>query len=869
MRTVTAVSTAFLMFICSMAGCIEALEDLGEIIGCSDESASNFDPDATSGSDDLCLFLENEARFMAVMGDAMAADPSSYLLDSDSGVSGVEYSMSMSGNDPDSGMSVSMEMLSVIMVDLESQSLYNRTMISYMDMISIDTEMVWSDTDIMVTTSIGGPMASETGESGTTSSISRDMSPDLEEIVRIASYGMTAMMGMEDLLMPGGLPDGDDHDDRERGDDEDCTSDEEDCGDGEDREEDDDEGDFEWFDRDQDGFVEMGEIESLLYEDPSISSEMADCIIDNVGPVFSDTDENDDQKLDEDEFSDFDNYLEDNFDIDRMCGDGNHLTEDMMPEGSSVSITHDEETGIQTMVMQTVDDTGDMAMTIRLHEDGSFHSYEMDMYNDEGIMTMSFSYLTSEMVSIPEIDFTLDRTATPIFVEVETMMVCDNGDLVDVSSVMDGWWDCDDGSDESFVDDRDEHYYEAHWDFCEWDEYIVEDGYMEEGYLCWVGDLSDLSVTQIEELQDCEQSENGCETEVYCEELDYGSWECAYYDIDINEDEGDGLDWSMYHWKSYFDGHCEWEGNPDDDENRWSCMEDINHSDWDTWWYYCENHDEDWFCTDAYGQDPDHEHSADNVNYNESNASEEDPSWVDGTSWELYPGGHCEWEGNPDDEEDSWSCKRAEWDNWWFYCENHEEHWFCTDGPGQDPDHEHSADNDNYPEADQDDEEICIWEDEDGIVHYDCEEESEDYDIPVVMHAHVVGQVLNAPIADFELRVLDCAEDDMDAEDDMEDDSDPVWDDCTVVMAFPLSGGEIDGVVVDYVDSDGDGMISSGDISIVSGPVGDYEIQPYDMWAGEYSADSALIGQELPGLGAFVAVIGLLGAALAGRERDA
>ena len=868
MRTVTAVSTAFLMFICSMAGCIEALEDLGEIIGCSDESASNFDPDATSGSDDLCLFLENEARFMAVMGDAMAADPSSYLLDSDSGVSGVEYSMSMSGNDPDSGMSVSMEMLSVIMVDLESQSLYNRTMISYMDMISIDTEMVWSDTDIMVTTSIGGPMASETGESGTTSSISRDMSPDLEEIVRIASYGMTGMMGMEDLLMPDGLPDGDDHDDRERGDDEDCTSDEEDCGDGEDREEDGDEGDFEWFDRDQDGFVEMGEIESLLYEDPSISSEMADCIIDNVGPVFSDTDENDDQKLDEDEFSDFDNYLEDNFDIDRMCGDGNHLTEDMMPEGSSVSITHDEETGIQTMVMQTVDDTGDMAMTIRLHEDGSFHSYEMDMYNDEGIMTMSFSYLTSEMVSIPEIDFTLDRTATPIFVEVETMMVCDNGDLVDVSSVMDGWWDCNDGSDESFVDDRDEHYYEAHWDFCEWDEYLVEDGYMEEGYLCWVEDLNDLSVTQIEELQDCEQSENGCETEVYCEELDYGSWECAYYDIDINEDEGDGLDWSMYHWKSYFDGHCEWEGNPDD-ENRWSCMEDINHSDWDNWWYYCENHDEDWFCTDDYGQDPDHEHSADNVNYNESNASEEDPSWVDGTSWELYPGGHCEWEGNPDDEEDSWSCKGAEWDNWWFYCENHEEHWFCTDGPGQDPDHEHSADNDNYPEADQDDEEICIWEDEDGIVHYDCEEESEDYDIPVVMHAHVVGQVLNVPIADFELRVLDCAEDDMDAEDDMEDDSDPVWDDCTVVMAFPLSGGEIDGVVVDYVDSDGDGMISSGDISIVSGPVGDYEIQPYDMWAGEYSADSALIGQELPGLGAFVAVIGLLGAALAGRERDA
>lgn len=904
MRSVTALSTAFLMIVSSMAGCIEGLEDLTEIIGCSDENAENFNPDATTGSDDLCLFLENEARFMAAMGDAMAADPSSYLLDSDSGVSGVEYSMSMSGYDPNSGMSVSMEMLSVVMVDLESQSMYNRSMISYMDMISIDSEMVWSGTDIMVTTSIGGPMASEVGGSGTTSSISRDMSPDLEEAVRAASFGMTGMMGMEDLLMSGVLPGGDhDDDEDDHSDDEepdwedfdpycyDHDADEivdiensEDSGlydeqicyemghewvySQEKEDELHEEDDFEWMDQNGDGFVEMGEIEAAVRGEPSMPVEMIDCIIDNVDPVFYDYDNDDNEMLDEDEFSDFDNYMEDNFDIDEMCGDGDHLTEDMMPEGSSVSITLDEETGIQTMVMQTVDDTGDMAMTIRLHGDGSFHSYEMAMDDGESVMSMTFSYLTSEMVSIPEIDYTLDRTATPIFVEVETMMVCDNGDLVDVLSVMDGWWDCDDGSDESFVDDRDEHYYEAHWDFCEWDEYVGEEGYMVEEYLCWMEDLDDLSVTQIEELQDCEQSENGCETEVYCEEISYGSWECAYYDIDINEDEEDGLDWWNYHWKSYFDGHCEWEGNPDYDEDRWSCMEEITHSDWDNWWYYCELHDEDWFCTDDYGQDPDHEHSADNVNYNESNASEEDPSYVDGINWELYPGGHCEWEGNPDDE-DMWSCKGADWDNWWWYCENHDEDWFCTDGPGQDPDHEHSADNDNYYATDHDDEEICIWEDEDGVVHYDCEEGSEDYDFPMVMHAHVVGQVLNAPIADFELRVLDCAVDDMGVEDDTDDDSEPVWDDCTVVMAFPLSGGEIDGVVVDYVDSDGDGMISSGDISIVSGPVGEYEIQPYDTWAGEYSADSALIGQELPGFGAFLAVIGLLGAAFTGRKRDA
>ena len=56
------------MIVSSMAGCIEGLEEIAEIIGCSDENAENFNPDATSGSDDLCLFLENEARFVAALG---------------------------------------------------------------------------------------------------------------------------------------------------------------------------------------------------------------------------------------------------------------------------------------------------------------------------------------------------------------------------------------------------------------------------------------------------------------------------------------------------------------------------------------------------------------------------------------------------------------------------------------------------------------------------------------------------------------------------------------------------------------------------------------------------------------------------------
>ena len=164
-------------------------------------------------------------------------------------------------------------------------------------------------------------------------------------------------------------------------------------------------------------------------------------------------------------------------------------------------------------------------------------------------------------------------------------------------------------------------------------------------------------------------------------------------DDDHNDHHDDG---NHISWRSYYDGYCEWEGNPDDGEDRWSCEEDASLSEWDNWWYYCELHDEDWFCTDEYGQDPNYEYSADNDNYNESNASEEDPSFVDGINWELYPRGYCEWEGNPDDGEDRWSCNGAEWENWWYYCEHHDSDWHCTDDFGQSEEFENSADGDEW-----------------------------------------------------------------------------------------------------------------------------------------------------------------------------
>ena len=96
------------------------------------------------------------------------------------------------------------------------------------------------------------------------------------------------------------------------------------------------------------------------------------------------------------------------------------------------------------------------------------------------------------------------------------------------------------------------------------------------------------------------------------DDLDMGddSWEDGDYNTEID-------------WEPYYGGYCEWEGNPDDDSDVWSCKEDESDSDWDTWWYYCELHDGDWFCTDDYGQSPDYENSADYDCYLTGNEDDE------------------------------------------------------------------------------------------------------------------------------------------------------------------------------------------------------------------------------------------------------
>jgi len=361
----------------------------------------------------------------------------------------------------------------------------------------------------------------------------------------------------------------------------------------------------------------------------------------------------------------------------------------------------------------------------------------------------------------------------------------------------------------------------------------------------------------------------------------------ASWENDGEEDCDDGSDEepSVHSWESYENGYCEWEGNLENHgEDRWSCEEDASLSDWDNWWWYCELHGEDWFCTDDYGQDSNHEYSANNSNYNESNASEEDPSSVDGMNWDgLYPRGYCEWEGNPDDvDEDRWSCKGVEWDDWWYYCENHDVDWHCTDDKGQSADYEHSANGTEWLEFEEPEVFVCDngneismdWvndgmddcgDNSDEGVDDDNWDDSDDSSNTLWWIVGSDGQFDFAGyLAEYSIVLASCSE---------EDDSGTLncGDDLmSVGLVDAMADGE--NAVLDpnnftgigFADEDDSGTLTDGDIIMVGGntSVDWTHVRLHSSTAQAYSDENP----TLPGFTTVLGVLSLMGAALINRR---
>jgi PGF-CTERM protein len=143
----------------------------------------------------------------------------------------------------------------------------------------------------------------------------------------------------------------------------------------------------------------------------------------------------------------------------------------------------------------------------------------------------------------------------------------------------------------------------------------------------------------------------------------------------------------------------------------------------------------------------------------------------------------------------------------------------------------------------------------------------EDDDEPFHVTMMVIDQTLNAPISDFEVRFLvDCGEPD-------EEGNEPPISNCTVVASNGLTEGSatVDPALSEYeftyqyLDLDGDGMISTMDTLVIDNLMPGVKVELYDTWADQYTSDSYATSQ-VPGFGALMAVVVLLGAAFATRR---
>ncbi|MCH2261550.1 PGF-CTERM sorting domain-containing protein, partial [Candidatus Thalassarchaeum betae] len=157
--------------------------------------------------------------------------------------------------------------------------------------------------------------------------------------------------------------------------------------------------------------------------------------------------------------------------------------------------------------------------------------------------------------------------------------------------------------------------------------------------------------------------------------------------------------------------------------------------------------------------------------------------------------------------------------------------------------------------------------DDDGDDGDDGDGEGGD-DEPFLVTMMVMGQTLNAPISDFEVRFLvDCGEPD-------EEDNEPPISDCTVAASNGLTEGSatVDPAIAEYeftyeyLDYDGDGLISDMDTLVIDNLMPDVQVELYDTWADQYTSESFATAEMLPGFGALMAVVVLLGAALATRR---
>ena len=491
---------------------------------------------------------------------------------------------------------------------------------------------------------------------------------------------------------------------------------------------------------------------------------------------------------------------------------------DELPVDAQTNITWDSAESKHTLVMEFVDEeTGhDVRVVIGLDEGEELLFYSMTSSNNTDSMQMDYTVMWEDAIVI-EVDETLPRTSLPISWEGdeegpdeggEDVFVCDDGQEIPAEWENDGEIDCSDGSDES------------------------DDGEPEscggfvgttcpDGYTC-VDDPND----------DCDPENGGADCLGIC----------------VEEEE----EWTMNHF--------------------WGCgLVVVNADSLDDW--------EDQTIISALSTRPDYpDWCGEVIGIDDLPPSTTDAvaTLASGTQWAShdYASGQSYIRTLNETEETTYILAFDEME-----CSNSSLIWFEDDAAcGTIEQISLVSDDELIVTEYLSDGSMVYWRYElignhlfIGELNPTTEEpEPEPQEMKLIV---AESQVFNAPISDFEIHGLDCSA----APIDYDDEGNPLPadpNDCSEVESANLgmmTGTWVydDGSWASFVynDNDGDGLISAGDSIDLSKTTDAFDsVEFYDTWADEYVSQSKAASMNLPGFGALLGTLGLLGAALAGRR---
>jgi len=812
---------SLLLIATSLSGCItEELVD--DILGCMDENAANYEENATSELVGVCIYMATTETFMEAMTDVGSIED---MLE-DTPKAGYSQSISSSEWNQDLGMQMDVQIEDIVMADLNTDSVYVHNSLSIAGLLQMEYTHVQVGEVVNVHYTMGGMMVQ--GDAGTGTYQTRDATPDVLEV--IAEQAGLFSDGEED--------DGDE----------------------------DDGGDL----------PEDAVITITMSDDMNVQTMTMEYTEDGTENTMAiHIDQNEDLMSFSSESDNGSATSSITYEV--MWGDAIVIEVDDTLPRTSIPVWFDSE------IFDDVNDHDDHGDDDDHDDHGDDDSEEMFLC-DDGNEEIPMDWVNDGYEDCEDGSDEYDDDGSDSDNEPD-MWMCDNGEEIPEDWVNDGYEDCEDGSDE-YDDDGDDDY--VYYCSNDGEDYAESMG----GILCPEGPGVTPECPNGESCV-CIDVDGSCDDE----DDDWGYYADDDDGSDSNDPDDGGHDDddgppspedAMYMTDSDGDGNMSQEEfvtywnneNPDapiDSDQSFLTTEDVGDlielCDYDDPSDLIDINEMQCFIDNLVGMMPDDDNTSSLDDFFNHFDTDGDGHLTATEFIDVNDVPDDEQDGVHDmfdmyDNDDSGGLDYAEFEPLYdMMVDNDDGDHHETE---EDEGHHHHGDGD-YHHDHVDGSDGHTHDDADR--HHDHDDDDSDDDSDGMERNDATGfvaenQTLNAPITDFEVHFLSDCEEEYDEEEDQM--IQPDLSTCTNEFSIPLTGGDAEGVTIIYTDHDGDGLVSPGDeVSVEWGEYDGEEIDKmeiYDTWASLYSSQSVATPPALPGFGAVMGAIALIGASIASRR---